>query len=103
MVEIDLRLSRATTAEWDLLFEQALRDDPEGREVDGIKAGLVPSIWGSVTKDRAGSLDSIVSEAIAVTNLRFRTQFLPTLDRASRDQIIHDAIAGDIPPEPPVS
>jgi hypothetical protein len=95
MIDVTLRLSRPTTPEWDVLFEEALSTDSLGRSADGIHVGTVRMIWGSVTRDQANEIDDQISDALEVANLRFRSQFLPGVREGERDRIIHDALIGE--------
>jgi hypothetical protein len=93
LVEVEVPLSRPTVPEWDVLFEEALKFDPDGREAAGIRAQMVPMIWATVMPVRAETIDRSIEEAVEVANLRYRTQRLPTLPAFEVEALVDDALS----------
>jgi len=76
-----------------VLFEEALKFDPDGREAAGIRAQMVPMIWATVMPVRAETIDRSIEEAVEVANLRYRTQWLPTLPAFEVEALVDDALS----------
>jgi hypothetical protein len=57
-------------------------------------------IWATVTVERAATVDDAIMEAVEVANLRYRTQWLPTLPDGDVAQLVADALTteGRTPP-----
>lgn len=99
MVDVQAYTSRRLKPEWSVLFAQALRLDPDDREGAGIRAQMAPMIWATVPPERAATIDDQIREAAEVANLRYRSQWLPTLPAAEVSRLVEEAIAAEGQPE----
>jgi hypothetical protein len=75
------------------MFEEALKLDPAERDASGVRADMLPMIWATVTAAQAATIDASITEAVAVANLRYRTQWLSGLSDAEVAKLIDDALA----------
>lgn len=58
-------------------------------------------IWATVTGKRAETINNAILEAVEVANLRYRAQWLPTLDDAEVTQLVVDALTVEDRTPPP--
>jgi hypothetical protein len=94
-VDVEVHLSRTPASEWTALFDQALALDPDDRDSGAIRAGFVPMIWATASQERAITIEDSIRESVDVANLRYRSQWLPTLQADEVEALVHEAIAAE--------